>query len=102
MYGSISTPVSYILLRYCLTWCLASVVTKGLFYCVFGEDGSSVELEQLDLQVLCDGLRRYLLDLPQPVIHSAVYTEMVHVAQGENDHVQSKACQSSSSNLHAV
>ncbi|TSL28209.1 Phosphatidylinositol 3-kinase regulatory subunit alpha [Bagarius yarrelli] len=47
----------------------------------FDTDGLSVDLEQLDLQTLCDGLRRYLLDLPQPVIHSAVYTEMVHVAQ---------------------
>ncbi|MCI4394287.1 hypothetical protein PGIGA_G00166870 [Pangasianodon gigas] len=47
----------------------------------FDTDGPSVDLEQLDLQMLCDGLRRYLLDLPQPVIHSAVYTEMVHIAQ---------------------
>ncbi|KAB5522347.1 hypothetical protein PHYPO_G00158500 [Pangasianodon hypophthalmus] len=47
----------------------------------FDADGPSVDLEQLDLQMLCDGLRRYLLDLPQPVIHSAVYTEMVHIAQ---------------------
>lgn len=47
-----------------------------------------MDLEPLDLQVLCDGLRRYLLDLPQPVIHSTVYTEMVHIAQGENDDVK--------------
>ncbi|XP_053473918.1 phosphatidylinositol 3-kinase regulatory subunit alpha isoform X1 [Ictalurus furcatus] len=47
----------------------------------FDTDGPSVDLEQLDLQTLCDGLRRYLLDLPQPVIPSAVYTEMVHIAQ---------------------
>ncbi|XP_017315810.1 phosphatidylinositol 3-kinase regulatory subunit alpha isoform X1 [Ictalurus punctatus] len=47
----------------------------------FDNDGLSMDLEPLDLQALCDGLRRYLLDLPQPVIPSAVYTEMVHIAQ---------------------
>ncbi|XP_026999874.2 phosphatidylinositol 3-kinase regulatory subunit alpha isoform X1 [Tachysurus fulvidraco] len=47
----------------------------------FDTDTPSVDLEQLDLQMLCDGLRRYLLDLPQPVIHSAIYTEMVRIAQ---------------------
>ncbi|GAA6069765.1 phosphatidylinositol 3-kinase regulatory subunit alpha isoform X1, partial [Tachysurus ichikawai] len=47
----------------------------------FDTDAPSVDLEQLDLQMLCDGLRRYLLDLPQPVIHSAIYTEMVRIAQ---------------------
>ncbi|XP_017569620.1 phosphatidylinositol 3-kinase regulatory subunit alpha isoform X1 [Pygocentrus nattereri] len=47
----------------------------------FDGDPPSVDLEQLDLQMLCDGLRRYLLDLPQPVIHSAVYSEMVHIVQ---------------------
>ncbi|KAF5909458.1 phosphatidylinositol 3-kinase regulatory subunit alpha isoform X1, partial [Clarias magur] len=44
-------------------------------------DADGVDLEQLDLQTLCDSLRRYLLDLPQPVVHSSIYTEMVHVAQ---------------------
>lgn len=59
--------------------------SKSVIVFVFGLDGPSVDLEQLDLQMLCDGLRRYLLDLPQPVIHSAIYTEMVHIAQGENE-----------------
>uniref|UniRef100_A0A8C9QYZ1 Phosphoinositide-3-kinase, regulatory subunit 1 (alpha) n=1 Tax=Scleropages formosus TaxID=113540 RepID=A0A8C9QYZ1_SCLFO len=39
------------------------------------------ELDQLDLQVLCDGLRRYLLDLPHPVVHTSIYSEMVDVVQ---------------------
>lgn len=59
-----------------------------LFFCAFDLDGLSMDLEPLDLQALCDGLRRYLLDLPQPVIPSAVYTEMVHIAQGENANVK--------------
>uniref|UniRef100_A0A8B9KQT5 Phosphatidylinositol 3-kinase regulatory subunit alpha n=1 Tax=Astyanax mexicanus TaxID=7994 RepID=A0A8B9KQT5_ASTMX len=45
------------------------------------KDPPSMDLEQLDLQTLCDGLRRYLLDLPQPVIHSAIYNDMVHIVQ---------------------
>uniref|UniRef100_A0AAY4CW47 Phosphatidylinositol 3-kinase regulatory subunit alpha n=1 Tax=Denticeps clupeoides TaxID=299321 RepID=A0AAY4CW47_9TELE len=40
-----------------------------------------VDLEQFDLQALCDGLRRYLQDLPQPVIPSSVYSEMVHITK---------------------
>ncbi|KAI5089169.1 phosphatidylinositol 3-kinase regulatory subunit alpha, partial [Silurus meridionalis] len=47
----------------------------------FDPDGQPMDMEQLDLQMLCDCLRRYLLDLPQPVIHSAISTEMVHIAQ---------------------
>ncbi|XP_067264540.1 phosphatidylinositol 3-kinase regulatory subunit alpha isoform X1 [Chanodichthys erythropterus] len=47
----------------------------------FDSDPASVDLEQMDLQMLCDGLRRYLQDLPQPVIPSMVYTEMMRIAQ---------------------
>uniref|UniRef100_A0A8C7FJN8 Phosphatidylinositol 3-kinase regulatory subunit alpha n=1 Tax=Oncorhynchus kisutch TaxID=8019 RepID=A0A8C7FJN8_ONCKI len=39
------------------------------------------DLDQMDLQMLCDGLRRYLQDLPQPVIPPAIYTQLVHTAQ---------------------
>jgi len=46
-------------------------------------DPAMVDLEQMDLQMLCDGLRRYLQDLPQPVIPSMIYTEMMRIAQGE-------------------
>uniref|UniRef100_A0A672HWM8 Phosphatidylinositol 3-kinase regulatory subunit alpha n=1 Tax=Salarias fasciatus TaxID=181472 RepID=A0A672HWM8_SALFA len=35
----------------------------------------------LELPVLCDGLRRYLQDLPQPIIPTAIYAQMVHTAK---------------------
>lgn len=47
-------------------------------------DPPSAELDQLELPVLCDGLRRYLQDLPQPIIPTAVYAQMVHTAKGES------------------
>ncbi|KAL4617589.1 phosphatidylinositol 3-kinase regulatory subunit alpha isoform X1 [Arapaima gigas] len=47
----------------------------------FESDSPSAELDQLDLQTLCDGLRRYLLDLPHPVVPTSVYSEMVEVVQ---------------------
>uniref|UniRef100_A0A672NIY1 Phosphatidylinositol 3-kinase regulatory subunit alpha n=1 Tax=Sinocyclocheilus grahami TaxID=75366 RepID=A0A672NIY1_SINGR len=50
----------------------------------FDSDPASVDLEQMDLQMLCDGLRRYLQDLAQPVIPSVVYSEMIRIAQGGN------------------
>uniref|UniRef100_A0A8C7P893 Phosphatidylinositol 3-kinase regulatory subunit alpha n=2 Tax=Oncorhynchus mykiss TaxID=8022 RepID=A0A8C7P893_ONCMY len=47
----------------------------------FDTDPPSADLDQMDLQMLCDGLRRYLQDLPQPVIPPAIYTQLVHTAQ---------------------
>ncbi|KAL2100385.1 hypothetical protein ACEWY4_004779 [Coilia grayii] len=47
----------------------------------FDSDPPSSDLDQFDLPMLCDGLRRYLQDLPQPVIPGAVYSELVHIAQ---------------------
>ncbi|XP_041085115.1 phosphatidylinositol 3-kinase regulatory subunit alpha-like isoform X2 [Polyodon spathula] len=44
-------------------------------------DVASVDIDQFDLQTLSDGLRRYLQDLPYPVVPASVYSEMVHVAQ---------------------
>ncbi|KAM3874148.1 phosphatidylinositol 3-kinase regulatory subunit alpha [Diretmus argenteus] len=44
-------------------------------------DPPSADLDQMELPVLCDGLRRYLQDLPQPVIPTAIYTQMVHTVQ---------------------
>uniref|UniRef100_A0A673YEG8 Phosphatidylinositol 3-kinase regulatory subunit alpha n=1 Tax=Salmo trutta TaxID=8032 RepID=A0A673YEG8_SALTR len=44
-------------------------------------DPPSADLDQMDLQMLCDGLSRYLQDLPQPVILPAIYTQLVHTAQ---------------------
>ncbi|XP_034402299.1 phosphatidylinositol 3-kinase regulatory subunit alpha isoform X1 [Cyclopterus lumpus] len=39
------------------------------------------DLDPVELPVLCDGLRRYLQDLPQPVIPTAIYAQMVHTAK---------------------
>uniref|UniRef100_A0A673AXU1 Phosphatidylinositol 3-kinase regulatory subunit alpha n=1 Tax=Sphaeramia orbicularis TaxID=375764 RepID=A0A673AXU1_9TELE len=35
----------------------------------------------IELPILCDGLRRYLQDLPQPIVPTAIYTQMVHTAK---------------------
>uniref|UniRef100_A0A8C1V5I0 Phosphatidylinositol 3-kinase regulatory subunit alpha n=1 Tax=Cyprinus carpio TaxID=7962 RepID=A0A8C1V5I0_CYPCA len=54
----------------------------GLLMSVFFKsDPASVDLDQMDLQMLCDSLRRYLQDLPQPVVPSVVYSEMIRIAQ---------------------
>ncbi|ERE82807.1 phosphatidylinositol 3-kinase regulatory subunit alpha-like isoform 1 [Cricetulus griseus] len=45
-------------------------------------DAASVDLEMIDVQVLADAFKRYLLDLPNPVIPGAVYNEM-SLAQAE-------------------
>uniref|UniRef100_UPI0037E8F0FC phosphatidylinositol 3-kinase regulatory subunit alpha isoform X1 n=2 Tax=Semicossyphus pulcher TaxID=241346 RepID=UPI0037E8F0FC len=47
----------------------------------FDCDPPSADLDQLELPVLCDGLRRYLQDLPQPIIPSAMYAQMVHTVK---------------------
>uniref|UniRef100_A0A8C6L1B5 Phosphatidylinositol 3-kinase regulatory subunit alpha n=1 Tax=Nothobranchius furzeri TaxID=105023 RepID=A0A8C6L1B5_NOTFU len=64
---------------------LEAIEKKGEFTCedlkFFFNPYSSAELDQLELPVLCDGLRRYLQDLPQPTIPSAVHTQMVHTAK---------------------
>ncbi|XP_061149299.1 phosphatidylinositol 3-kinase regulatory subunit alpha isoform X1 [Syngnathus typhle] len=44
-------------------------------------DPSSGDLEQMELPALCDGLRRYLQDLPQPIVPTAVYAQLVHTAK---------------------
>uniref|UniRef100_A0A8C7KW64 Phosphatidylinositol 3-kinase regulatory subunit alpha n=1 Tax=Oncorhynchus kisutch TaxID=8019 RepID=A0A8C7KW64_ONCKI len=49
--------------------------------CVLCSDPPSADLDQMDLQMLCDGLSRYLQDLPQPVILPAIYTQLVLTAQ---------------------
>ncbi|TKS84911.1 Phosphatidylinositol 3-kinase regulatory subunit alpha [Collichthys lucidus] len=45
------------------------------------ENPPPADLDQLELPVLCDGLRRYLQDLPQPIVPTAVYAQMVHTAK---------------------
>ncbi|PNJ60971.1 PIK3R1 isoform 14, partial [Pongo abelii] len=44
-------------------------------------DTASVDLEMIDVHVLADAFKRYLLDLPNPVIPAAVYSEMISLAQ---------------------
>ncbi|XP_075885593.1 phosphatidylinositol 3-kinase regulatory subunit alpha isoform X1 [Nelusetta ayraudi] len=44
-------------------------------------DPPSADLDQLELPVLCDGLRRYLQDLPQPIIPAALSAQMVLAAK---------------------
>ncbi|XP_067114043.1 phosphatidylinositol 3-kinase regulatory subunit alpha isoform X1 [Osmerus mordax] len=47
----------------------------------FEIDPPSAELDQMELPMLCDGLRRYLQDLPQPVIPVVIHSQMVSAAQ---------------------
>ncbi|NXH49571.1 P85A kinase, partial [Dicaeum eximium] len=42
---------------------------------------SSLDLETFDVHTLSDALKRYLLDLPNPIIPAAVYSDMISVAQ---------------------
>ncbi|XP_051847557.1 phosphatidylinositol 3-kinase regulatory subunit alpha isoform X1 [Antechinus flavipes] len=44
-------------------------------------DASLVDFDVIDVQVLSDAFKRYLLDLPNPVIPGTVYSEMISVAQ---------------------
>uniref|UniRef100_A0A673AXP0 Phosphatidylinositol 3-kinase regulatory subunit alpha n=1 Tax=Sphaeramia orbicularis TaxID=375764 RepID=A0A673AXP0_9TELE len=44
-------------------------------------DPPTADLDQIELPILCDGLRRYLQDLPQPIVPTAIYTQMVHTAK---------------------
>uniref|UniRef100_A0A3Q2NRW1 Phosphoinositide-3-kinase, regulatory subunit 1 (alpha) n=1 Tax=Fundulus heteroclitus TaxID=8078 RepID=A0A3Q2NRW1_FUNHE len=41
----------------------------------------AADLDQLELSALCDGLRRYLQDLPQPVVPPAIHAQLVHTAK---------------------
>ncbi|XP_044297472.1 phosphatidylinositol 3-kinase regulatory subunit alpha-like [Varanus komodoensis] len=44
-------------------------------------DLSSIELDSFDGQTLAEMLRCYLQELPCPVIHPAIYSELIHTAQ---------------------
>lgn len=44
-------------------------------------DAASVDLEMIDVHILADAFKRYLSDLPNPVIPVAVYNEMMSLAQ---------------------
>uniref|UniRef100_A0A8C7F7Z7 Phosphatidylinositol 3-kinase regulatory subunit alpha n=1 Tax=Oncorhynchus kisutch TaxID=8019 RepID=A0A8C7F7Z7_ONCKI len=49
------------------------------------EQFTDCDLEPLDLQSLCDGLWRYLQDLPNPVVPTSLQSEMIHAAQEVKD-----------------
>uniref|UniRef100_A0A8D1UYX9 Phosphatidylinositol 3-kinase regulatory subunit alpha n=1 Tax=Sus scrofa TaxID=9823 RepID=A0A8D1UYX9_PIG len=54
-------------------------------------DATSVDLEMIDVHVLADAFKRYLLDLPNPVIPVAVYSEMISLApevQSSEEYIQ--------------
>lgn len=57
-------------------------ISEVFFFNVSTVDAASVDLETIDVQVLADAFKRYLLDLPNPVIPVAVYNEMISLAQG--------------------
>ncbi|XP_053151600.1 phosphatidylinositol 3-kinase regulatory subunit alpha isoform X1 [Hemicordylus capensis] len=44
-------------------------------------DVSTVDFDAIDLQILSDALKRYFLDLPNPVIPASVYNETISTAQ---------------------
>uniref|UniRef100_A0A8C4DZS8 Phosphatidylinositol 3-kinase regulatory subunit alpha n=1 Tax=Dicentrarchus labrax TaxID=13489 RepID=A0A8C4DZS8_DICLA len=59
------------------------VLARLLEPCVFLalSDPATADLDLFELPILCDGLRRYLQDLPQPIIPTAIYPQMVHTAK---------------------
>lgn len=67
-------------------WKSVHVAQLSSLFCF--SDPSSADLDQLELPVLCDSLRRYLLDLPQSIVPTALYAQMVHTAKGERKALQ--------------
>ncbi|KAF3701795.1 Phosphatidylinositol 3-kinase regulatory subunit alpha [Channa argus] len=59
----------------------APPILARLLEAIERKDPSSGELDHFDLAVLCDCLRRYLQDLPQPIIPTATYAQMVLTAK---------------------
>ena len=57
-------------------------VSEKFFLHISIIDAASVDLEMIDVHVLADAFKRYLLDLPNPVIPVAIYNEMVSLAPG--------------------
>ncbi|NXC32530.1 P85A kinase, partial [Campylorhamphus procurvoides] len=55
----------------------SSVELRQIFEC----DASSLDLEAFDVHTLSDALKRYILDLPNPIIPAAVHSDMISVAQ---------------------
>lgn len=43
------------------------------------------DLEQLDVSTLCDGVVRFLQDLPGPVLPPVLQGDLIHTVQGEQN-----------------
>lgn len=41
------------------------------------------DLEQLEVPSLCDGVVRFLQDLPSPVLPASLQADMIHAVQGQ-------------------
>ncbi|KAM9262705.1 phosphatidylinositol 3-kinase regulatory subunit alpha isoform 2-T3 [Morus bassanus] len=48
---------------------------------ILESEASLLDLDTYDVHTLSDALKRYLLDLPNPIIPAAVYSDMISVAQ---------------------
>uniref|UniRef100_A0A3Q3EL75 Phosphatidylinositol 3-kinase regulatory subunit alpha n=1 Tax=Kryptolebias marmoratus TaxID=37003 RepID=A0A3Q3EL75_KRYMA len=59
----------------------APPLLSKLLEAVERKDPPAADLDQLELPVLCDGLRRYLQDLPQPIVPNVVHAQMIHTAK---------------------
>ncbi|XP_031694397.1 phosphatidylinositol 3-kinase regulatory subunit alpha-like isoform X2 [Anarrhichthys ocellatus] len=46
---------------------------------------ADADLEQLEVSSLCDGVNRFLQDLPGPVLPSSLQTDMIHAVQDVQD-----------------
>ncbi|NWS20482.1 P85A kinase, partial [Pachyramphus minor] len=55
----------------------SSVDLRQIFEC----DASSLDLETFDVHTVSDALKRYILDLPNPIIPATVHSDMISVAQ---------------------
>uniref|UniRef100_A0A4W6DYZ3 Phosphatidylinositol 3-kinase regulatory subunit alpha n=1 Tax=Lates calcarifer TaxID=8187 RepID=A0A4W6DYZ3_LATCA len=56
-----------------------SVLVPETWVCLFSD------LEQLEVSSLCDGVVRFLLDLPGPVLPSSLQADMIHAVQEVRD-----------------
>lgn len=69
-------------------WCLFSL-SHYKYECIKSKffspsDVSTLDFDAIELQILSDALKRFFLDLPNPVIPASVYNEMISTAQGMN------------------
>ncbi len=56
---------------------MTSLLISETAVCLFSD------LEQLEVSSLCDGVVRFLQDLPGPVLPPSLQADMIHAVQGE-------------------